>query len=401
MTSTATSEPTGIDRRANRAVRLLGLGTFIFSTSEFIISGLLTEIAGDLRVDLTRAGLLISVFALAMVVCTPLSAVFTIRLHHRTTIFLALSVFVASNACCALAPSYSLLLAARVVTAAATGVFWAAASLAVIRVCAADRRARSLAVLTAGLTTATVLGVPLGTLLGQRWGWQSTFWVVAALAACLAPFLYRALPRRVTSADPTPRLRREIHGLATRQTSLAITVIVVFETGVMCCLSYLSPMVTGTAGLPPSFVGAAFGLLGVGCVLGSQLGGRLADAHPWTTSYVSLASSVLLLAALAGGAPVPWLALGVVPLLGVAVFAAGAPLVARLFAVATGSPNLAGFANPTAFNIGNTLGPVVGGVVLGVGWDVRVTALVGGVFVAAALWLVWLSHRHERRDAAK
>ena len=157
--------------RIPRAVYVLGATIFVLGTTEFILAGLLPEVAEDFQVSLPRAGLLISAFAVAMVVGAPLLTVATLRLPRRATLLGAL------------APDYATLLVARIVTAAATGAFWAVAGVFAVNTVDPAHRARALSLLLGGLTTANVLGVPLGTLIGQQWGWRATFWVIGR-ASC-------------------------------------------------------------------------------------------------------------------------------------------------------------------------------------------------------------------------
>ena len=168
--------------RVPLVVHVLGACVFVMGTSEFMIAGLLPDIAGDLGVSIPEAGYLISAFAVGMIVGAPLMAVLTLRLPRRTTLVGALHVVAAGQAAGALAGGYGVLLAARVVTAVAMGAFWAVAAVVTVASVPPGARARALSVLLAGLTVSNVAGIPLGTLVGQQFGWRASFWLVAALA---------------------------------------------------------------------------------------------------------------------------------------------------------------------------------------------------------------------------
>jgi len=378
--------------RVPRVVYLLGATIFVLGTTEFVIAGLLPELAADLRVSLPRAGLLISAFAVAMAVGAPLLTIATLRLPRRATLLGALALFVAGQVLGAVAGDYTTLLVARVVTAAATGAFWAVAGVVAVSAVAPAYRARALSLLLGGLTTANVLGVPLGTLLGQQLGWRATFWAIGAAAAVAAVGMWFSLPRGGRAPGPAQAgVRAELRAFTSGRLWLALGTTAVFEAGMMGMFSYLAPVVTEVAGLSVGMVPVALTLYGVGSLIGVQLGGRLADVYPWATLYVGLGAIVAMLAVLAAAASVPAVLLAGTLLLGVAVFVGATPLNARVYQLAGPAPTLASAVNASAFNVGNTVGPWLGGLVISAGFGFRMPSAVGAVLVAGSLGLALVS----------
>ncbi|HTF50254.1 MAG TPA: Cmx/CmrA family chloramphenicol efflux MFS transporter [Pseudonocardia sp.] len=383
--------------RIPRAVYVLSGAVFVLGTSEFGIAGLLPEIATDLAVSLPSAGLLISAYAIAMVIGAPALTVLTLRMPRRATLLGALGLFVAGQVLGALAGDYLTLLAARVVTAAATGAFWAASAAVVLSMVDPAHRGRALSLQMGGLTLANVLGVPLGTLVGQQLGWRATFWILAAGAALAAMAIARAVADGQPHSAPTG-IRAELREFTSGRLWLALGIIAVFQTAVMSCFSYLAPLITEVAGFPAGVVPAALALFGVGSLIGVQVGGRLADAHPWATLHLGLATVLLALLALATAGAFGPVALAAALLLGAAAFASAASINARVFGLASAAPRLAGAVSASAFNIGATLGPWLGGITITAGWGFRAPSWLGAVLVAVALGLALLSRALDSRD---
>src|SRR4051812_4382459 len=186
-------------------VPLLALGTFLMCTTEFLIAGLLPQMASDFGVRPSHVGLMITAFAIGMIVGAPLMAIATLRLPQRATLVLALATFAAGHVLAALSGSFALLLAARVLTAVVTGAFWSVASVVATRAAGPDARSRALGVMGSGGALATVLGVPLGSVAGEPLGWRGAFWAIAALAAVTAVVIGRFAPRDVQGETPSSR----------------------------------------------------------------------------------------------------------------------------------------------------------------------------------------------------
>ncbi|MFD2474727.1 Cmx/CmrA family chloramphenicol efflux MFS transporter [Amycolatopsis silviterrae] len=380
------------------AVFVLGLSIFALGTSEFMITGLLPGMAADLGVSIPDAGLLISAFAVGMVVGAPLLAVGTIRLPRRTTLLGLLVVFSAAHVIGAVSDGYGVLFATRVVSALACAGFWAVAASTTVNLVPEAKRGQALAVLVGGLTVANVVGVPAGTLLGQHAGWRSAFWAVAALSVVAAIAVLAAVPRTTTETE-APRIAEELKVFRRSRLWLALGVIALLQAMVFATFSYLAPLLVSVAGLPESGVPVVLALFGGGAVIGIFAGGKLADTHPFATLYGSLGIAVAALVALAFATNAV-VAVTAVLVLGAAGFAANPALNVRAYAVAGGSSTLVGASTTSAFNVGNTVGPWLGGTTISAGLGFSSVAWVSVALGALALAALTFALRLHQRDAA-
>ncbi|MEU2392481.1 Cmx/CmrA family chloramphenicol efflux MFS transporter [Streptomyces sp. NPDC007369] len=378
------------------AVYVLGLSVFALGTSEFMLSGLLPPIAGDMGVSIPQAGLLISAFAIGMVVGAPLLAVATLRLPRRTTLISLISLFGLGQVAGALAPSYELLFASRVVSALACAGFWAVGAAVAIAMVRQDQRARAMAVMIGGLSIANVLGVPLGAFLGEHLGWRSAFWAVGAASAVALAGILALVPRIPLPAE-RPTLRRELRIYRDRQVWLSIGITALAAGGVFCTFSYLSPLLTDVAGLDSGWVPWVLVLFGLGALAGTTAGGRYADARLFGVMLWGITASTAFLLALALLAPVAAAAVALSFLLGFSTFFTAPALNARMFNVAGAAPTLAGATTTAAFNLGNTGGPWLGGTVIDAGHGFEATAWAGAAMTATAIALGLIALRLDRR----
>lgn len=381
------------------AVYILGLCIFALGTTEFMISGLLPRIAADLAVSIPDAGLLVSAFAFGMLAGAPAMAVLTLRLPPRVTLLGALAVFVAGQVLGALAPTYGTLMVARVVTAVATGAFWAVGGVVATRLVPAHRRARALAVMVGGLTVANVIGVPLGTVVGELLGWRAGFWAVAGLAAVGFAGVAVFVPW-VSGTGARPDLRAELRAFAGPRIWVALGMTAVASAAIFGVYSYLSPLLTGVAGLPPGFVPVALTVFGAGSVLGVVVGGRVADAHPFATLYWGVGGLVAALALLGVLAGLPWAAIALAGAFGVCGFVINPVLNGRVIGLAGAAPTLAASASVSAFNTGNMAGPWLGGLVIDHAGTARVPWM-GAALAAVAVGIVAVAAGLERRHARR
>ncbi|MGW3327083.1 Cmx/CmrA family chloramphenicol efflux MFS transporter [Streptomyces virginiae] len=378
------------------AVYVLGLSVFALGTSEFMLSGLLPPIAEDMGVTIPQAGLLISAFAIGMVVGAPLLAVATLRLPRRTTLVSLISLFGLGQVAGALAPSYELLFASRVISAFACAGFWAVGAAVAIAMVDKDQRARAMAVMIGGLSIANVLGVPAGAFLGEHLGWRSAFWSVAAASAIALVGILALIPRIPLPAE-RPSLGRELRIYRDRQVWLSIGITALAAGGVFCAFSYLSPLLTDVAGLDSQWVPWILGLFGVGALVGTTVGGRVADAHLFGVMIWGITASTVFLTALALLASAAAAAIALAFLLGFSAFFTAPALNARMFNVAGAAPTLAGATTTAAFNLGNTGGPWLGGTVIDAGLGFAATAWAGAAMTVTAIALTVLALRLDRR----
>ncbi|MEU9850546.1 Cmx/CmrA family chloramphenicol efflux MFS transporter [Streptomyces sp. NPDC047985] len=374
------------------AVYILGLSVFALGTSEFMLSGLLPPIADDMNVSIPRAGLLISAFAIGMVIGAPLLAVATLRLPRRTTLISLISVFGLGQVAGALAPTYEVLFASRIVSAFACAGFWAVGAAVAIAMVPMNARARAMAVMIGGLSIANVLGVPLGALLGENLGWRSAFWAVGAASAVALVGVVTLIPR-IPLPERKPRLKQEMAIYRDRQVWLSIVITALAAGGVFCAFSYLAPLLTDVAGLDSGWVPTALALFGIGALVGTAIGGRVADAHLFGVLMSGIAASTVFLVALALFASSQVAAIGLSFLLGVSSFYTAPALNARMFNVAGAAPTLAGATTTAAFNLGNMGGPWLGGAVIDADLGFTATAWAGAAMTVLALVAVVFSLR--------
>ncbi|MER7728017.1 Cmx/CmrA family chloramphenicol efflux MFS transporter [Streptomyces sp. NPDC096323] len=381
------------------AVYILGLSVFALGTSEFMLSGLLPPIADDMNVSIPRAGLLISAFAIGMVVGAPLLAVATLRLPRRTTLIALISVFGLGQVAGALAPTYEVLFASRVVSAFACAGFWAVGAAVAIAMVPVNSRARAMAVMIGGLSIANVLGVPLGAFLGENLGWRSAFWAVGAASAVALAGVTTMIPR-IPLPDEKPQLKRELGIYRDRQVWLSIVLTALAAGGVFCAFSYLAPLLTDVAGLNSGWVPTVLALFGIGALVGTMIGGRVADAHLFGVLLSGIAASTVFLAALALFASNQAAVIVLSFLLGLSAFYTAPALNARMFNVAGAAPTLAGATTTAAFNLGNTGGPWLGGTVIDLDFGFEATAWAGAAMTVLALVTVVFSLRLQRSRTA-
>lgn len=380
------------------AVYILGLSVFALGTSEFMLSGLLPPIADDMDVSIPQAGLLISAFAIGMVVGAPLLAVATLRLPRRTTLIGLISVFGVGQVAGALAPTYEILFASRVLSALACAGFWAVGAAVAIAMVPVNARARAMAVMIGGLSVANVLGVPLGAFLGEHFGWRSAFWAVGAASAVALVGVVTRIPY-IPLPEKKPELKRELAIYRDRQVWLAIVITALAAGGVFCAFSYLAPLLTDVAGLESGWVPWILGLFGAGALIGTMVGGRVADAHLFGVLLSGITASTVFLVALALFASSQVAVIALSFLLGLSAFFTAPALNARMFNVAGAAPTLAGATTTAAFNLGNTAGPWLGGTVIDLDFGFASTAWAGAAMTAVALAAVGVALRLQRGGA--
>ena len=362
----------------------LTVGAFGIGVTEFVIMGLLNKVGADLGVTTSAAGLLISAYALGVVVGAPILTVATARGSKKHVLLAMMGIFVVGNVACALAPSYALLMAARVLTAAAHGTFFGVGSVVATRLVAPERRASAIAIMFTGLTVANVVGVPLGTWIGQQAGWRTTFWVVSLIGLLAFAAIAKAVPSDKGGQDAN-EWRADLRALGRRPVLLGFGTTVLGFAGVFAVFTYIAPLLTQVAGFSEAAISPVLLLFGCGLVIGNLVGGRLADRGLVPAIVGTL---LLLLAVLVATGPLLTSkagALVAVTALGFAGFAPVAPLQSWVLRNATGAgENLASSFNIAAFNLGNAIGAWAGGVALDA-IGLHAVTWVAAIFPLAAL----------------
>lgn len=379
------------------ALLALTLGAFAIGTTEFIVVGLLPDIAADYTVSIPTAGLLVTGYALGVVAGAPVMTGLGTRVSRKRMLLGSLLLLIAGNLLSAVAPSFALMLTGRIVASLAHGAFFGIGAVVAGSLVAADRKAGAIAIMFTGLTAATVVGVPLGTLLGQQFGWRLTFALVAVIGVIGLVGVAALVPDQPAPRDA--RLRSEFSALANPQVLLAMAMTVLGFGGVFAAITYLAPMMTEVSGYAEGSVTWLLVLFGLGMFAGNLIGGRYADRHLMPMLYISLGLLAAVLALFTVTAHSKPLAAVTVVLIGALGFAAVPPLQKRVLDQAAGAPTLASAINIGAFNLGNALAAWLGGLVISAGLGYTAPNWVGALLAASALGLAVVSARLERGAA--
>jgi DHA1 family inner membrane transport protein len=373
------------------ALLALALSAFGIGTTEFVIMGLLPDVAADFGVSIPVAGYLISGYALGVVVGAPTLTIAGSRLPRKKMLLWLMVLFVLGNLLAAVAPSYAVLMVGRVVSAFAHGAFFGVGSVVAADLVAPHRRASAVALMFTGLTAANVLGVPMGTALGQAFGWRSTFAVVTVLGVLGFVGIATLVP-----AQPRPEgghLREELARFRSGQLWLAMTMTVLGFGGIFATFTYIAPMMTEVAGFSPGTVTWLLVLFGTGLLIGNVVGGKVADRALDRSLLVILGTLVVVLAAFALAAPNPIATAVLLFLMGGFGFATVPGLQTRVMTYAAQAPSLASAGNIAAFNLGNALGAWLGGITISAGLGYTSPIWAGAALTAGALLVMALAAR--------
>ena len=370
----------------NPGLLALSIGAFGIGVTEFAPMGLLPVIADDLGVSIPGAGLLISAYALGVMIGAPLMTLTTTRVPRRTLLIGLAAIFTVGNVLAAVSGSYGMLMAARVLTSFNHGAFFGVGSIVAASLVPPQRQAGAVAAMFMGLTIANVVGVPLATWAGEHLGWRAAFWGIAALGVATMAALRLTLP-----ATPAPKggdAMAELRVLTRPVVLGALALTVIGSSAMFTVFTYIAPILRDETHASLGFVTAMLVTYGVGLTIGNWLGGRFADRSVDLTLAVTLAglSAVLVAFALlmghAGASAV------LILLWGIASFALVPPLQVRVMTAAADAPNLASAVNIGAFNLGNAFGAALGGGVIAGGFGYPAVALAGAG--TSAIGLVWV-----------
>lgn len=373
--------------RFNPALLALAAGAFGIGVTEFAPMGMLPSIATDLGISIPVAGLLVSAYAMGVVVGAPLMTLTTGRMNRRTLLIALMGIFTLGNLLSALADGYWMLMAARIVTSFNHGAFFGVGSVVAAGLVAPDKRAGAVAAMFTGLTVATIGGVPLATWASEALGWRTAFAGIAGVGVAAMLSLRFALPS--LPAAEGGDMRAELGVLARRPVLLALALTVVGASAMFTVFTYIVPILRDETQASTGFVTAMLVLYGIGLTIGNMVGGRLADRSVERTLVGSFLVLAAVLVAFAGVMhwPVP-VAIAIL-VWGIASFAIVPPLQMRVMEAAAEAPNLASAMNIGAFNLGNAIGAALGGGVIGAGWGYPAVSLAGAAMAAAALVMLF------------
>ncbi|MFF5225009.1 MFS transporter [Dactylosporangium sp. NPDC000521] len=374
----------------------LAIGGFGIGLTEFVIMGLLPEVAADFGVTESAAGWLISGYALSVSVgAIALTAAVT-RLNRKHVLIGLMVLFIAGNLISALAGTYSVMMAGRVVAALSHGAFFGIGSVVAASLVAPSRQAAAIAMMFTGLTAANVLGVPFGTFLGQQLGWRATFWAITGIGIVALIGMATLVPSRTSSASVPASLRHEIRAFAHPQVWFSLLITVLGFGGMFGAFTYIAYTLTEVSGFATGTVPWLLILFGVGLFVGNTLGGKAADRSVPKTLMVVLAALTATLVLFALTAPNQALTIISLALMGAFGFATVPGLQMRIMQYAGQAPTLASGANIAAFNVGNALGAWIGGVTITAGLGYTSTLWAGAALSFAGL-LVLLAAGHAVR----
>ena len=381
------------------ALYLLAFGAFAVGTAEFIIAGLLPTLAGDLNVGIPAAGLLVSGYALSVAIGGPILALATARVPRKPMIVGTITLFALGQALCAIAPTYELLMAARILVALTHGLFFGNATIAARALVTPDRRGQAMALVLAGVPLANLLGVPVGAALGHWLGWRMSFWTIGGLAALATLTIIATLPRVRDEADAnTVPWRAQLAVLFRHQIALSYLALTVLLTGALALFTFFVPFLVGITRVSEADTPPYLFAYGAGAIVGIFVGGRLSDWKLMPAlvgscfAYAAVAAAILILMHSGVGMFIAAL------LLGVAFYTFTVPPQTRIVNFSAGAPTLAATFIATAFNVGYALGAFLGAALLSAGFgyaSLPVAAIACGML--AGLISLWSSRLDRAR----
>lgn len=401
MTTPSSTNIPESSRTSRRALFALMLAVFSVGTAEYVIAGILPQVAEDLNVSVSSAGQLVTAYALTVVIGGPLLTAVTARYNRYRLMLTLLVLFLVGNAVAALAPTFAVLVVARVISALTHATFFAIALVIATSLARPGRESSAIAQVALGLNLATVLGVPIGTLIGQSFGWRATFVFVAtvstvALALVSVTVKVSEENKQSESNRQSGSVFSEFKVLRNKNVLIAMLITVLGQTGLFTFYTYVTPFLTGVSSISGEMVAIVLLFFGVGGAVGNLVGGRMADRDQMGSLVILLSSgvAVLLLLGLLGSTPL--IAAAFVFLLGFTGFSVIPALQTRIISFAGDSPTLGLAFNISAFQIANALGSIIGGATVASSFGVSFTPLVGAIPTAIGVLVALRVLRGER-----
>ncbi|AJY77804.1 arabinose transporter permease [Paenibacillus beijingensis] len=382
------------ERSASWALFSLTLGAFAIGMTEFVIMGLLTNIADDLQVSISSAGQLITGYALGVAAGGPIMTVLTYRMPRKQLLCALMVIFIAGNVLAALSSNYTILMIARIVTSFAHGTFFGIGSVVATGLVKPEKRASAIAMMMAGLTIANILGVPFGTFIGQQFGWSATFWVVAAFGTVAFLGVALLVPS-VSSSDSQLNLGREFHAFRKPQVMLALAMSIFGFGGVFTAFTYIAPILQDITGFREDQIPYILLLFGVGVTLGNLLGGKLADRRLMPSLMVCLALLTAILIVFYFTDHLKAATVVTIFLWGTFSFAIVPGLQMRVLDMAKDAPSLASTVNHSALNLSNAGGAFLGGLTVS-GIGLQYVPLAAAIIAVIGLLITITSYTMER-----
>ncbi|WP_448140585.1 MFS transporter [Sphingopyxis fribergensis] len=377
--------------KINFPLLALATGAFGIGITEFAPMGLLPDMAEGLGVSIPAAGLLVSAYALGVMLGAPLMTLTTARMNRRTLLIGLMAIFTLGNFLSAIAGDYTTLMVARVITSLNHGAFFGVGSVVAASLVAPEKRASAVAAMFMGLTLANVVGVPLAPWIGEAFGWRTAFGIIAIWGLFTMVALRFALPDLPRAEGGN--MLAELGVLKRREVLVALALTAIGSAAMFTVFTYIAPILTEATGAGTLFVTAMLVIYGLGLTAGNWLGGIFADRSIDRTLIVSLSGLAAMLLLFAATMYSPIAAAVTIFLWGVATFAIVPPLQMRVMEAASDAPNLASAVNIGAFNLGNAIGAAVGGGVIGLGLGFPAVSIAGAVMAVAGLAIVLASRQ--------
>lgn len=383
--------------QVRRALLALALGGFGIGTGEFVMLGLLPEVARSLHITIPQAGYLISAYALGVVVGAPLVTALTVSLPRKGLLISIMVLMAVGNAASAAAPSFGWLLAFRFLSGLPHGAYFGVASVVAGKLVRPERRSAAMSIVFAGLTFANVAGVPMTTLIGQHSSWRLVFGLVGVIEvlAALAVLAFVPIDAADAAGEPT-RLRDEMGAFRQPQIWLALGIAMIGGGALFCTFSYIAPMMTQVAHFSEANITPLLVLFGLGMTLGNLIGARFADRNLMRTIYIAMTCEIVLAVLFFFGAHDQLTAALLILLFPASSLALLPALQNRIVTLAGGAPNLAAASIHAAFNIANSIGAYAGGAVIAAGLGYASVNFAAAGFAAVGLALAVISGRQDR-----
>lgn len=376
----------------------LFLAAFAFGTTEFVIAGVLPQVAAGLDVSIPVAGYLVSGYAIGIALGGPLLTLATTNLARRTLLLGLIAAFTLGQVACALAPGFASMLVLRMLIAVAHGTFFGIAMVVAVGLVAPERRGFAVALILSGLTVSNVIGVPLGAAIGNYLGWRATFWAMGILGVVASLAIALWVPGAPASDVARPALRRQIGVLGRQQAWTSLFLMLMLMIGQFVPFTYIAPLLHEVTGLDSAWIPWVLLLNGVGSTVGVFLGGRLADWKLMPSLIAMLAIQVVVLLAFYLSSPYPVPMVATIFIWGALNFAIGTPIQTRILSWTADAPGLASSLIPSGFNIGIALAAFLGATMLNAGLGYRGLPLLGAAALLLAVGVAAISYAWERRS---
>lgn len=378
----------------------LFFAAFAFGTTEFVIAGVLPQVADGLGVSIPTSGYLVSGYAIGIAIGGPLLALATKRLSRKTLLLGLAIAFTIGQAACALAPDFASMLLLRIAVAVAHGAYFGVAMVVAVGLVPEDKRGMAVAVILSGLTVSNVIGVPAGTAIGTLWGWRATFWVMCALGVVATLAMLALLPRTTGASIRQAGFAREVRVLARQQVWTALILMLMLMIGQFTLFTYITPTLLEVTHLDENLIPWVLLLNGVGATIGVFLGGKLSDWKLMPSLITMLFLQAITLVVIYAVSPYPLPMVVAIIVWGGLNFAIGTPIQTRILAWTADASNLASSLIPSGFNVGIALAASLGSAMLNSGYGYRSLPVVGALAMLVAVAVALASYISEERSKA-